>query len=1131
MNVPGAPSAKKPGKGPLGALPVLSPSARRALTLCGGLAVLSAGALVWQAVALASALVAGGSLWALAFAVCARAVLAWATETVAARAAAGAKEELRAALLDRAMGLGPAWIVSRGPAELAVLATKGLDALDAYFTRYLPALVTTAVVPVLVGAWIFATDPTSAVLIAVTLPLIPVFAVLIGKFTSARVAAAASALERLSGRLAELVRALPVLTAFGRAAAQASAVREVGERYRKATMGTLRVAFLSALVLEIAASLSVALIAVGIGLRLVSGELTLLTGLVVLILAPECYLPLRAAGAAHHASEDGMEAVRRVAEVPEPVPTVGAQTVHRQTIGARTIGRLTIGRRTEGTFGGPIVGPSTIDGEMVGIEVRNLRVRRRGRYAPDGVSFIVRPGEVHRLDAPSGAGKSTLFDVLLGFVEPDGGEVVVDRGAVAWVPQRPAFAGRTVADELELTTGRVDADVLAEVAADHLTHRPIAELSTGERQRVAIARALTRVRDGSTVLLLDEPTAHLDPTTAAKVMAAVQRAADRGATVLLATHRVVHHSDTAVTAVPVDHEVGRPSAPRTPRPTTRMLAGAALGVAASASGVALTALAAYLIAKAATQPPILTLSVLVVGVRTFALAKGVLRYLERLVSHDAAFRFAENLRVRLWRSLRPGRAELTRLVDDVDTVRDLVPRVLQPPLVAAGVSAAAVVLFALISPMAGLALGVAVAVGGTLAPLVAVLAERRASTVLARGRRQVSEDVLTLLTAAPDLIAFRADRKVRASLAAHDAELAKLARRQAFGTGAATGVVHLALGMAVVVCTALATGVDPLLAPVLGLVPLALAEVLGALPTAAQHWRPLRESYGRIVEQPEAHPQDLPTRPQDLPTDPQDRPTGSRARPTDAQDRLTGPVHRLTGRAHRLTGPGDPPIQSKHEAPTIPGARAESEVPAAGWSAAAVVFEHVTVGWPGAGGPVLTDVSYRIPAGAKVAVVGPSGAGKSTLFALLLGFVEPSAGVVRRPERVAWCPQEPMLVSTSLRENLRIGDPRATDAELRDVLSRVGLRVDLDTVVGPSLLSGGEAQRVALARALLFDADVLLLDEPTAHLDEASARDLLDLVDGLDRTVVHITHRPDEAARADLVVEVSQGRVGVGAYR
>ncbi|MFC6088281.1 thiol reductant ABC exporter subunit CydC [Saccharothrix lopnurensis] len=1024
MSFPGAPSAKKPGKGPLGALPALSRSARRALAVCAALAVATSGALVWQAVALADALVAGGSLGVLAAAVVVRALLAWATESVAARAAAGAKEELRAAVLDRALGLGPSWIVARGPAELAVVATRGLDALDAYFTRYLPALVTTAVVPVLVGAWILWTDPTSAFLIAVTLPLIPVFAVLIGRFTSARVAEAASALERLSGRLAELVRALPVLTAFGRAAAQAGAVREVGERYRRATTGTLRVAFLSALVLEIAASLSVALIAVGIGLRLVSGEMTLVVGLVVLVLAPECYLPLRAAGAAHHASEDGVEAVRRVAEIPEPPAPAGSPRVP-------------------------------------GVEVRDLRVRRRGGFAPDGVSFRVRPGEVHRLDAPSGAGKSTLFGVLLGFVRPDGGSVSVDRDAIAWVPQRPAFAGRTVADELELTTGRVDLDVLASVAADHLVARPIAELSTGERQRVAVARALTRVRDGASVLLLDEPTAHLDPAAAAKVVAAVERAAAGGAAVVLARHRSVERAEEVGAGRRVERLPRRAATPRTPRPTARLLAGAALGAAAALSGVALTALAAHLIARAATQPPILTLSVLVVGVRTFALTKGVLRYLERLVSHDAAFRQAGALRVRLWRGLRPGRADLTRLVDDVDTVRDLVPRVLQPPLVAVGTAAAAVLLFALIEPRAGVALAVALLVGGTLAPAVAVLTERRATAVLARGRREVSERVLTLLTAAPDLIAFGADRAVRAELARRDAALARLARRFALGAGAATGVVHLTTGLAAAACVGLSAGVDPLLVPVLGLVPLALAEVLAALPAAAQHRAALREAYGRVVEPPAA----------------------------------VAEVSEARG----------------------------------------ITLDGVALRWPESAEPVLEDVAFHVPAGSRVAVVGPSGAGKSSLFALLLGFVGPARGAVARPGRVAWCPQEPMLVSTTVRENLRLGDAHADDDRLRWALDVAGVRLDLDTAIGPTLLSGGEAQRVALARALLRDGDLVLLDEPTAHLDEPTARALLDRLDDVleGRTVVHITHRPEEAERADLVLEVDGGRVRVrsGAYR
>jgi ATP-binding cassette, subfamily C, bacterial CydCD len=1069
-------------KGPLGALPALSRSARWALVWCAVLAGATAVATVVQAVALATVLT-GGSAWALlASAVVARAVLAWLTESVAARAAAGAKEELRAALLDRSLARGPEWITARGPAELAVLATKSLDALDAYFTRYLPALVTTVVAPPLVGAWILLTDPTSALLIALTIPLIPVFAILIGLFTQRQVAHAAEATERLSGYLLELVRALPVLTAFHRAAAQAKAVRDVGDRHRKATMGTLRIAFLSALVLEIAASLSVALIAVGIGLRLVSGELTLVTGLVVLILAPECYLPLRAAGAAHHASEDGLEAVRRVSEITDKTPAQrpnSDETPPKQpppVPGGRPRASLPPSPGREGDVDlacGQLLDLWTTCGQTgdVVLDVRDLRVRRRDRDAPDGVSFTVRAGEVHRLDAPSGAGKSTTIAVLLGFVKADEGTVLVCgnslstvdisawRRSVAWVPQRPAFAGITVADELELAIGRrPEAAELAEVAAEHLYDRRVNELSTGERQRVAVARALLKVRAGARVLLLDEPTAHLDPPTAALVMAAVHRVAADGVAVVLATHRVVAAADqpTRQPAV-LDHQVQTAERVEPGRLlTVRAFAGALLGVAALGSGVALSALAAYLIARAAEQPPILTLSVLVVGVRTFALAKGVLRYLERLVSHEAAFRLAGDLRVRLWEALvrlgpaRLRRDTLQRLVDDTDTVRDLVPRVLLPPIVAAGVGAGAVLLFSLILPAAGLALAIALLVGGLAAPAVAVAVERRASTVLADGRRRLGAEVFTLLDAAPDLIAYGAHERKRADVARLDTDLVRQTRRQALGAGAATAVLQLTTGLASLVCTALAIGhVDPLLVPVLGLVPLALAEAFAGLPAAAQQRAALREAHQRLAEV------------------------------------IDGDVE-----PERTDG----------------------------------------IGWPG-GEPVLVDADLALPVG-WTAVVGPSGAGKSTLFAHLLGFLgQPAAA-----ERIAWCPQEPQLVSTTVRENLRMADPHADDDRVREALRLAGLPEwtdRLDTVIGNGVLSGGEAQRVALARTLLHDADLVLLDEPTAHLDEPTARALLDRLEVAlhGRTVVHITHRPEEAARADLVLDVADGHVRERAYR
>src|SRR5690606_10051654 len=412
---------------PLGALPRLSSAARRALVVSGLLSAGNAVALVVQAWALGTALarvVTEGvqpaelsrHLVVLAAAVLARAVLGWATEAVSARAAAGAKEELRALLLDSALRRGPEWIQQRGAAELTTIATKGLDSLDAYFTKYLPALVTAGVVPPLVGAWILFSDWPSAVTILLTVPLIPLFAWLVGKYTEQRTAKATDAVQRLSGQLLELIRALPVLTAFGRARAQGQVVPRVSDDHRLAGIATARVA-------------------VSIGLRLVEGNLTLATGLVVLILAPECYLPLRAAGAAHHASEDGVEAVRRVDEIVREA---------EQT------------RRS---------GAEPAEPAEVVLEVEQLRVRRREKCAPDGLTFTARPGEIVRLEGfngigPSGSGKSTTFSVLLGFTAPESGQVRCGgtdisrfdpaswRRLIAWVPQRPAFTGGTVREEL-----------------------------------------------------------------------------------------------------------------------------------------------------------------------------------------------------------------------------------------------------------------------------------------------------------------------------------------------------------------------------------------------------------------------------------------------------------------------------------------------------------------------------------------------------------------------------------------------------------------------------------------------------------------------------------------------------------
>jgi ATP-binding cassette subfamily C protein CydD len=491
------------------------------------------------------------SLIALAAVLLGRALTTYGGEVMALRAAAATKSQLRRKLMRHIMELGPQWLGRRSQGELITLAGRGLDALDPYFARYLPQLVLSAVIPVAVLARIAGTDLTSAVTIGVTLPLIPVFMALIGWHTQARIDRQWLLLSRLAGHFLDVVEGLPTLKVFGRAKAQAETIRRVTEEHRLATMATLRITFMSALVLELIATLSTALVAVEVGLRLLAGHLGYEQALLVLLLAPEAYLPLRAVGAQYHAAAEGVAAAKDALDVLEiPTDRIAADSVL--------------------VHGG-------LDLSCGIVTFRHVTVCYPERTTPalERLDLVVHPGEHVALVGPSGAGKSTVLAALLGFTAVTDGQLTIGgqdvrgldsrgwselRRQIAWVPQTAHLFGGTIASNIRLGDPAADeraVQLAARLAGLTATLKalpagletPVGErglqLSSGQRQRVAIARALLR---DPALLLLDEPGAHLDTDTAAALIRDLRQYSS-GRTLIVVTHetawaagadRVVH---------------------------------------------------------------------------------------------------------------------------------------------------------------------------------------------------------------------------------------------------------------------------------------------------------------------------------------------------------------------------------------------------------------------------------------------------------------------------------------------------------------------------------------------------------------------------------------------------------------
>ncbi|RHA44525.1 thiol reductant ABC exporter subunit CydD [Cellulomonas rhizosphaerae] len=534
-------------------------AARGYVALTASLGILTAALVVAQALLLAHALGravhdgadldAIGPLVAwLAVVVALRALVTAAQERFAHRAATRAVAELREGVVAHAAALGPRWLATGEGPGVATLATRGLDALEPYFVRYLPQLVLAATVTPATLLVILGLDWVSAAILVAVLPLVPIFMWLVGRLTQGRSEQGLATMRRLGAQMLDLLAGLPTLRAFGRERGPAARVQALGDAHRRATMGTLRIAFLSGMVLELLTTLSVALVAVGIGLRLVEGDLDLVTGLAVLVLAPEVFNPLRQVGAQFHASSDGVAAAEQAFAVLEtPVPADG-------TVPAPDLAGVTV-------------------------RLRGVSVTTAAGRTPDRLDLDVAPGRAVALAGPTGGGKSTTVDVVLGLLAPDEGtvELVGPTGAtpladvaragywsqVAWLPQRPVLepgplrsvvggpdeASRAAAAAL---TG-LDA-VLADLPDGWDT--AVGRLSVGQRQRVALTRA---VLSPAPLVVLDEPTAHLDAAGERVVLDTVRALRAEGRTVLLVAHRqsLLAAADEVVTVAPARTAVAR----------------------------------------------------------------------------------------------------------------------------------------------------------------------------------------------------------------------------------------------------------------------------------------------------------------------------------------------------------------------------------------------------------------------------------------------------------------------------------------------------------------------------------------------------------------------------------------------